>query len=51
MHVHPTVVPEVKKPRPVLVSRELLTNQVADGEMFWKVLNPLELNSPCAKNS
>jgi hypothetical protein len=48
--VHPTVVPEVKKPSPWLVRRELLTNQVAESEMFWKVLTPLELNSPWAKN-
>jgi len=50
MHVHPTIVPGVKKPAPLLVRRELLTNQVADNEIFWKVLNPLELNSPWAQN-
>jgi len=51
MHVHPLTVLEVKKPRPWLVRRELSTNQVAESEMFWKVLTPLELNSPWAKNS
>jgi hypothetical protein len=33
-HVHPLIVPELKKPRPSLVRRELLTNQVAVCEMF-----------------
>jgi hypothetical protein len=28
----------------------LSANQVADGEIFWKVLTPFELNSPWAKN-
>ena len=51
MHVQPMVGPEVKKPKPSLVRKELLTNQVAESEMFWKVLTPLELNSPWAKNS
>jgi hypothetical protein len=32
-HVHPLIVPAVKKPWPSLVRRELLTNQVADDEM------------------
>jgi hypothetical protein len=44
------VVPEVKKPSPWLVRSELLTNQVAESEMFWNELTPLELNSPWAKN-
>jgi hypothetical protein len=48
MHVHPATVPAVKKPWPSLKRRELLTNQVADCEMFWKLLIPLELNSPWA---
>jgi hypothetical protein len=30
MHVHPIVVPAVKEPAPLLVRKELLTNQVAD---------------------
>jgi len=29
----------------------LSANQVADCEIFWKVLTPFELNSPWAKNS
>jgi hypothetical protein len=45
------VVPEVKNPSPLLVRSELFTNQAADGEMLLKVLTPLELNWPWAKNS
>jgi hypothetical protein len=50
IHEHPTTVPAVKKPNPWLVMSELLTNQVADCEILLKVLTPLELNSPWAKN-
>jgi hypothetical protein len=49
-HEHPTTGPAVKKPPPWLVMSELLTNQVADCEISLKVLTPLELNSPWAKN-
>jgi len=44
MHVHPLVVPASKSPLPALKRRELFTNQVADGEIFEKLLTPLELN-------
>jgi hypothetical protein len=44
------VAPALKNPPPSLVSRELLTNQVAEDEMSWKLLTPLELNWPWAKN-
>jgi hypothetical protein len=49
--VHPVTAPEVKNPPPLLVSKELFTNQVAEDEMSWKLLTPLELNWPWAKNS
>jgi hypothetical protein len=32
------------------VRRELFRNHVAEDEMSWKLLTPLELNWPCAKN-
>jgi hypothetical protein len=51
MQEQPTVLPAMKKPRPWLLRRELLTNQVADCEILLKVLIPFELNSPWAKNS
>jgi hypothetical protein len=44
------VAPALKNPPPTLVSRELFTNQLAEEEMSWKLLTPLELNWPCAKN-
>jgi hypothetical protein len=44
MQEHPTTVPAVKKPPPWLVMSALLTNQVAELEMSWNVLTPLELN-------
>ncbi len=51
MHVHPLSVPDVKRPAPWLVRRELLTNQVAEPERSWNVLIPFELNCPWAKNA
>jgi hypothetical protein len=44
MQVHPIFIPGVKYPAPSLVRRLLLMYQVADSEMFWNVLTPLELN-------
>jgi len=55
--VHPLTAPASKNPPPARpgvarlgVRRELFTNQVAEDEMSWKLLTPLELNWPCAKN-
>lgn len=50
MQEHPTFGLVAKNPTPLLITLELLVNQVAEAERSWKLFTPFELNCPWAQS-